>query len=175
MLKSIKSIIGSRVVDFADSSTLGEVVDWVIAPESKKITAFLVRPAGWFAKLAAVPSLAVIEYGPKLLIVKDPEALRQPQEIMSNPKSISQKIHLLGSPVITSKGRKLGLAEDLLFETSDTTIQKLYITPDLINKFHQPDLIITANRIVNILPNKIVVEEDGAETSRVQQIAESKA
>jgi uncharacterized protein YrrD len=171
MLKSIKSVVGSKVVDFGGSNTLGEIVDWVMDPEEKKITAFLIRPSGWFAKLSAISSLDVIEYGPKLVVIKNPEVLSTPQEIMAHPKRIKQKIRLLGSPVVTTQGEKLGLVEDILFETIDASIQKIYVSPDLVNQFRRSDLIITANRIVEILANKIVVQEDGPETGKIPKTA----
>ena len=171
MLKSIKSIMGSKVMNFTESTTLGEVVDWIVNPEKRKINAFLVRTGGWFSKLMALSSLDVVEYGPKIIVVKNSDVLGTPSEVMNRPKAIKQKGRLLGSPVFTTIGAKLGVVDDVLFETADTSIQKIYVSPNGVSSLHQPDLIITIDRIVEILPNKIIVKENGADIERVGEVA----
>ena len=46
MLKPITEVVGARLVDLDKSQTLGEVINWVINPDEKKISALMVKPLG---------------------------------------------------------------------------------------------------------------------------------
>ncbi|MEA1909626.1 MAG: PRC-barrel domain-containing protein [Patescibacteria group bacterium] len=175
MLKSIKLIVGSKVMDFAEDTALGEVVDWVLDPENRKISAFLVRGSGWFAKLQALPSMDVVEYGPKIIVAKKASDLETPGEIMKHPRNLKQKGRLLGSPAFTQDGHKLGIVDDVLFETSDASIQKVYISKSGVSVLSHSDLIITIDRVLEILPNKIVVKDTTTSTEPVRGTAGAKA
>ena len=160
MLKSITEIGNSRVIDFDDSRILGKVTNWIINPEQRKISAFLIKPTGLFKTTLAVSTMDVIEYGPKLIIVKNESALVAPQEVVHLPKLIRQRYKVLGNPVVTQANKKLGTVSELLFETINSTIQRIYVEPNFLGALKQPDLIISADKIIQITPRKIVVQND---------------
>ena len=160
MLKAITEIGNSRVIDFDDSRTLGKVTNWIINPTEKRISAFLVKPAGFFKPNLAVATIDIIEYGPKLVIVKDESALVNPTEVISLPKLIRHRHKVLGNPVVTRSNKHLGKVSEILFETIDSTIQRIYVEPNILSALKQPDLIISADKIVQIMPNKIIVQND---------------
>lgn len=152
--------MGARVVDLDNCSALGIVTNWVINPDKKQISALLVKPAGVFTRILAVPTIDIVEYGPKMIIIKNHSALVAPGEILHLPKLIRKKRRVIGNLVITTSGKKLGSVEDLLFETIDSTLQKLYITSGLLGILSHPDLIIGADKIVSIEQKKIIVQDD---------------
>ncbi len=175
MLKPITEIMGARLVDLDNSQTLGEVTNWVIDPDKKQISALIVKSGGIFARTLAVTTIDIIEYGPKMVVVKNREALVPPSEIVNLPGLMRRKYHVIGSPVITVSGKKLGLVEDLLFETTDSTIQKIYVRPGVLGMFNQPDLIIPADKIVAIEQKKIVVTDDSGDWQAIKQTALSES
>ena len=160
MLKAITDIGNSRVIDFDDSCTLGKVINWVINPAEKKISALLVKPTGLFKSTLAIATIDIVEYGPKLIIVKNESALVAPAEIVHLPKLIRQRHKVLGNPVFTQSQKMLGKVSEVLFETIDSTIQRIYVEPSLLGALKQPDLIISADKIIQITPKKIVVQND---------------
>ena len=160
MLKSITEIGNSRVIEFDDNRTLGKVVNWIINPTEKKISALLVKPAGLFKSTLAISTIDIIEYGPKLVIVKNESALVAPREVVSLPKLIRQRHKVLGNPVVTQSNKPLGKVSEILFETIDSTIQRIYVEPNILSALRQPDLIISADKIIQITPKKIIVQND---------------
>jgi len=160
MLKPISEVMGARLVDLDQGQTLGEVVNWVINPDEKKISALIVKPAGLFAKTLAIIPIDIIEYGPKIVVVRNQNALVPPAEVVHLPKLMRRAHRVIGNPVVTSSGKQLGNVEDILFETCDATLQKIYVRPGILGLFNQPDLIIGADKIVAIENKRIVVTDD---------------
>lgn len=171
MLKPISEVLGARVVDLDDCSALGTVSNWVINPDKKQISALLIKPAGVFTRTLAIPTIDIVEYGPKMIVIKNHSALVNPGEILHLPKLIRKKHRVIGNIVITVSGKKLGTVEDLLFETIDSTLQKIYITSGILGILSQPDLIIGADKIVSIEQKKIVVQDDSNLEQPVKEVA----
>ncbi|MFH0912148.1 MAG: PRC-barrel domain-containing protein [Patescibacteria group bacterium] len=171
MLKPISEVMGSRVVDLDNSQTLGEVINWVINPDKKQISALLVKPNRPFARSLAIVPIDIVEYGPKIVVVRNDGALVAPKEILHLPKLMRKKHRVLGNPVVTQAGKKLGSVDDLLFETIDASIQKIYVCPGLLGIFNQPDLILGVDKIIAIESNRIVVQDDSDQWETVKKTA----
>jgi len=171
MLKPITEVVGARLVDLDKSQTLGEVINWVINPDEKKISALMVKPLGLFTRTLAVTTVDVVEYGPKIVVVKNQHALVSPNEVVHLPKLLRQKRHVIGNPVVTQSGKKLGIVEDILFETSDSTIQKIYVQPSIFGILHQPDLIIGADKIISIESKRIVITDNGDNLAAIREVS----
>jgi len=163
--------MNARLVDLDNSQVLGEVTNWVIDPDKKQISALMVKPAGMLARLRAVSTADIVEYGPKIVVVKNASVLVDPNEIVHLPPLLRRKQHVIGSPVITASGKKLGGVEDVLFETTDSSIQKIYVQPGILGMFNQPDLIIPIDKVIAIESKKIVVTDDSGEWQAISQRA----
>ncbi|OGB74205.1 hypothetical protein A2V68_00310 [candidate division Kazan bacterium RBG_13_50_9] len=160
MLKPISEIVGAKLVDWEDSQTIGEVTNWVIDPDRKKISALIVKLAGLWRGLSVVTTIDVVEYGPGMVIVRNANAVVTPGEVAGLPQLLKTKHHVIQSRVETQSGKLLGKVEDLLFETTDSTIQKLYIKPSGLSLLSLPDLVVGADKIARIEPRRIVVFDD---------------
>lgn len=168
MLKPISEIMGAQLVDFKSRQNLGEVTNWVINAEAKQISTFLVKPHAWFGRSLAVATSDIVEYGHHMLVVREKSALVAPDTLPRLPKLIRSRHHIIGSPVVTTSGKKLGLVEDILFETIDATIQKIYVHPGILSMMHRPDIIIGADKIISIEPKRIVVQDNNLAWKQVQ-------
>lgn len=168
MLKPISEVIGAQLVDFKSRQNLGEVINWVINAEAKQISTFLVRPHSWLARPLAIATADIVEYGHQFIAVKEKSALVSPAKIPRLPKLIKSRHRVMGSPVVTQSGKKLGIVEDILFETIDATIQKIYVHPGFLSMIHRPDIIIGVNRIISIEPKRVVVQDNNLAWEQVQ-------
>lgn len=172
MLKAITDIVGSKLISLESSQTIGQVVGWVVNSQEKKISALLIKLPGLLKKLMVITTIDVIEYGPRIVVVRNQNAVVGSGEVVGLKKLIQSKHRIIDSRVETKSGKVLGLVENLLFETTDSTIQKLYVKPRLLDTFNKPDLIIPADRIVEIGSKKIIVDND-VENIRVQKIVQA--
>ncbi|MFA5967430.1 MAG: PRC-barrel domain-containing protein [Patescibacteria group bacterium] len=169
MLKPITEIMNARLVDLDKSQTLGTVTNWAIDPDKKQISALMIKPVGLLTRLRAVATADIVEYGPKMVVIKNSDALVAPHEIVLLPALLRHHQHVIGSPVITASGKKLGNVDDVLFETTDSFIQKIYVQPGILGILNRPDLIIPADKIITIASQKIVVTDDSGNWQTVSQ------
>ncbi len=160
MLKAISEVMGAQLVDFEHRQNLGEIINWVINSETRQISTFLVKPCGWLVRPLAVATLDVVEYGPKMVVIKNKSALVAPATILHLPKLIKNRHRVMGSPVVTQSGKRLGIVEDILFETLDATIQKIYVHPGFLKMMHRPDIIIGIDKVIAIETKRIVVQDN---------------
>ena len=174
MLRQIIKLPGSKLVDLDNGETIGEIVDWIIDPDNKKISALTVKEPGFFRQLKVITTIDIVEYGPGIVVVRNRNVIVAPKEVVRLKNIIKPKKRVIGSQVKTVSNKILGTIEDLLFETTDSTIQKLYIKPPIINMLSKPDLIIGADKIVKIEPGKITVQDD-AGTPQSSKLIDSSA
>lgn len=172
MLKTITSILKSKVVDWESSQTIGIVSDWVVDPGQKKISAFIVAPPGIFKKTHVITTTDIVEYGPGMVIVRNQNSIVLTQEVAGLDKLVKSRQKIIGCLVVTESGKNLGRTEDLLFETTDSTIQKIYIHPRIMDLLKSPDLIIGADKIIEIKPKRIIVSNDALD-GRIKEFISS--
>lgn len=170
MLKAISEVMGAQLVDFKSRQNLGEVVNWVINAETKQITTFLVQPHAWLAKPLAIATADIVEYGPKTIVTKAKSALVSPTTFARLPKLIKNRHRVMGSLVVTQTHKRLGMVEDILFETTDATIQKIYVHPGFLRMLHRPDIIIGADKIIAIESRRIIVQDNNMAWQHVKDI-----
>ena len=163
MLKQATKLPGSKLISLDDGKTIGEIVDWIIDPDNKKISALTVKEPGLFKQIKVVTTIDVVEYGPGMVVVRNRDSVVAPKEVVRLKNINKLKKRIINSKVKTVSNKTLGTIEDLLFETTDSTIQKLYIKPPIIAMLSKPDLIIGADKIVKIEPGKITVQDDAGD------------
>lgn len=163
MLKAISEVVGSRLVDLDKSQTIGEVTNWVINPDERKLSALVIKLTGLFAKTLVVTTVDIVEYGPRLVVVKNQLAAVPPDEVAGMPKLLKSRFHLLGGKVQTKSGKLLGRIEDVMFETTDSSLQRFYIKPPLLGLITRPDIIIGIDKIIKIEPRRIIVNDEVGE------------
>lgn len=172
MLKPISEVVGAKLVDLENSQTIGRITDWIIDPQQKKISALVVKLPGIFRGVSIITTIDVIEYGPGIVVVRDQNAVVSPNEVIGLKKLIKSRQRIIGSRVETKSGKLLGNVEDLIFETVDSILQKLYVKPGILGMVKQPDRIISADKIIKIEPKRIVVQDNvmDMQTNKLAQV-----
>lgn len=163
MLKAIREVVGNKLVDLDKSQTIGEVTNWVIDPDERKLSALVIKQAGMFGKTRVVTTTDIIEYGPGIVVIKNQNAVISPDEVVGLPKLLKSRHRVMGERVETRSGRFIGLVEDVLFETTDSTLQKFYIKPTLLGLVTRPDIIIGIDKVIQIEPRRVVVHDEVGE------------
>lgn len=174
MLTPISEVVGAKLVDLEGSQTIGEIIDWVIDPGALKISALVVKLPGLFKGQAVVTTIDVVEYGPGMVVIRNANAVVPPSEVAGLKQLIKSKYRVIKSRVETQSGKLLGNVEDLVFETTDSTLQKIYIKPGVLDMIRRPDIIIGADKIIRIEPQRIVVQDD-AGNMQTSKLARARA
>lgn len=163
MLKAISEVMGNKLVDLDKSQAIGQVTNWVINPAERKLSALVVKPAGVFTRTMVVTTADIVEYGPQMIVIRNQTAMVPPEEVVGLPQLLKTHHRVMGERVETTKGKLIGKVEDVLFETTDSTLQKFYIKPTLLGLVTRPDVIIGIDKVVRIEPRRLVVSDEVGE------------
>ena len=106
-----------------------------------------------------LPATEVRDLIAKGLVVDDHEALTHPDDLVRLRDCIELRYTVLGKPVRTEKGVKLGKVVDFAVEEHSYSIQKLYIQPTLFKGLLQQQHSIDRSSIVEITDQEITVRD----------------
>lgn len=96
---------------------------------------------------------------PQGIVVNDEDVLSDPSELVRLKEIVAINFELLGKPVETSGGQKLGKINDYATETGSMIIKKLYVAQPIYKNFSGGTLGIDRTQIVEITDKKIVVND----------------
>jgi uncharacterized protein YrrD len=113
-------VVGSNVMDVESGEVIGVVRDLLFDREGR-LQGILLEKKHWFEQHPFLPIAAIQSIGEDWLMAQ--------QNGQGNPGSQVQLLHLLkgdqsmvGQPVVTSKGKQLGILEDVYLEQDSGTI-----------------------------------------------------
>lgn len=159
-LRRISEIQQLPVMDIESGEILGEVVSWTIQPTAGKIAAFILeRPRLWKKAQVIVPP-DIIEYGPRMVVVKNIEAVVEPDEIVGLPELLTRPIAVVGFLALTESGKILGRVTDFVFEIISSTIQQYYVQPPGGLDSWRGEYILPAGKLIRIEKDHLVFPDD---------------
>lgn len=155
-LRRISDIQQTPILDLETGDILGQILDWYVNPQQQRVVAYLVsHPTLWRKAKIIVPA-DIVEYGPKMVIVRDREALITSDEIVGLATLVADGMNLLGFRAETESGKLLGLVSDFVIEIVGGTIQQYEIkSPTLIGAL-QNNLLLAANQVVRVDQYRLV-------------------
>ena len=109
------------------------------------------------------------------IVVNDRDALAQPEDLIRLQEIMKHKFLLIGKPVVTSSGKKLGKVTDFATDTQSLFIQKIYVARPLLKSLSGGSLGIDRTQIVEITNRKIVVNDLTAPTKEKVSVKEAVA
>jgi uncharacterized protein YrrD len=88
-------------------------------------------------------------------------SISSPHDIARIDNIRQENYQLIGTPVITMSGDKLGKVHDCAFELDNGQVQKLYVKPSLWSSISRSELIIDRSQIINLAltPRQIIVAD----------------
>ena len=155
MLIHARKIIGLPVIESISGTKIDFVKNIIIDPENGRLEAFLINRRFPWQKTKIVSFKDIIEFYADGVLVKDHDSIVEAKEVFKIKDILDKRISLIGSCVLTQNGQKLGILEDFLFDTSHQSILNLMVR----KRFSTERRIISAQRILSILPNKIIIRD----------------
>lgn len=136
----------------AGAGKLGELGEPIINPENGQLLAFHILPDNFLSPKKIITLTDIIILDPKVVVIKNPECLIEPNEVVRIKKSLEDKITFLKTKCYTQNGAYLGKVEDAVIDNEACMIIKYYIKSMLQNR------ILPAERVVEIKKNKIIFD-----------------
>lgn len=155
MLLYAKNIIGGKVREIAGLNDLGTISDLVIEKDSGKIIALLVRKNLSLFRPMVLSTVDVLEFYNKGVLIKEEKDIVEIEDILRIKEILKDRFKILGSKVITQKGKFLGYLRDFSFDSESNYMATLIVQ----KRFSKEKRIMNIDRILSITKNKIIIRD----------------
>jgi len=159
-LRRISEVHHLPVLDLETGDMLGEIVSWIVSPTHNKILAYILTRQSFWKKASVIVPADILEYAPKMVVVRDKESIIDPQEIVGLIELMGDSWEVVGFQAVTETGKVLGRVADLVFETISSSVYQYQIEPVALVGGWQDSLTIPANRVIRIEKNRLIFPDD---------------
>ena len=154
MQTRISTCIGAIVVEESSESVLGMLADVLIHPDTGRIEGFYIQVSGGFgSSLLFCRAIDVVRFGTRIY-VRSAEVLCDPHEIVRLQPLLEDRRSVLGQPIRTESGQKVGCCKDIQFDTD--SMKMGWIFPKRFFRWRRG---IAVSDIVEIRSNGIIVRD----------------
>jgi len=159
-LRRVSDIYQLPVLDLETGEMLGQILSWVVTPLQQRVVAFLLtKPTLWHKAKVLVPA-DIVEYDPKMIVVRNYECVIQPSEVVGLPELLDERMEITGFRAETETGKLLGTVTDFVFETVGSTIQQYCVKPPTLMGALQSEWILPAGKVVKIEKHRLVFADN---------------
>jgi sporulation protein YlmC with PRC-barrel domain len=158
MLQLSSMLTNRPVLSLRTGTEVAIAIEPIINPGNLKIEGFYCHDSRSRQNLVLVNQDVrdVISRG---IIINDHDQLVQPEELVRLNPVMRLNFTLVGKPVVTASGHKLGKVGDYSVDIDSLFIQKLYVTQSIFKSLNGGNLGIDRAQIVEITDKKIVVSD----------------
>jgi len=155
MLIHAKKLIGLPILEGISGNKIAVIKNIIVDPENGKTLAFLMAQSFLGQKNRVVSFKDILKIFADGVLIKDRENIINAKEVFKINEILDKKIFLIGSLVMTQNGQKIGFLEDFLLDIDFQNILTLVVK----KRFSTERRIISAERILSILPGKIIIRD----------------
>jgi len=158
MLQLSAHLLNKSVLSLRTGTPIATITGPVINPNNLKIEGFYCEDR--FDKKELILLYQDIrDMLPQGYVVNDHDVLVEATELVRLKDVLDLNFMLLGKPVVTVSGEKVGKVSDYAAETETMFIQKIYVAQSLLKSFTGGSLSIDRTQINEITPKRIVIND----------------
>lgn len=151
-------LVNRPVLSLRTGTEVATAQEPIINPGTLKIEGFYCQDSRSRQQLILV-SQDVRDIMSQGIVINDHDVLVQPEELVRLNNVLNINFLLLGKPVVTAGGSKLGKVGDYSVDINSMYIQKIYVSQSIFKSLNGGSLGIDRSQIVEITDKKIVVSE----------------
>lgn len=158
MLALSKTVTNQPVMSLRTGGQIAVAERPIINPNNLKIEGFYCsdRYDSKQLILLAQDLRDVIDKG---LVVNDHEVLSEPDELVRLKDVLEISFVLIGKPVQTVSGQKIGKVSDFALDISSLYVQKIYVSQNLLKSFSGGSLSVDRTQIHEITNRRIIIND----------------
>jgi sporulation protein YlmC with PRC-barrel domain len=151
-------LVNRPVLSLRTGTEVATALEPIINPGNLKIEGFYCQDSRSKQQLVLVGQ-DVRDIMSRGFIINDHDQLVQPGELVRLAPVLRLNFSLIGKPVVTASGTKLGKVGDYSVDIESMFVQKLYVTQSIFKNFSGGNLGVDRSQIVEITDKKIVVSD----------------
>jgi sporulation protein YlmC with PRC-barrel domain len=156
MLQLCGYILNKPVLSIRTGGTVAWITDPIINPHKLSIEGFYVQDSMDKQPLVLLCQ-DIREFAPQGFIINDHDVLAQPEDLVRLKGILSLNFSLIGKPIVTTSGDKVGKVSDYAVETSSMYIQKIYAARSVWQSLASGSLSIDRSQIIEITTKHVVI------------------
>ena len=160
MLVTSSKLIGTPILSMQASSSIGNVSELVVDPESLKIVAFIITGPLADKRANVLDVKSVREYSSLGMVIDSIDELVQKEDIIKISDIIDLNFNLIDLKVESKKGSKLGHISDFTVTSEDFTLQQIIVRRPLFKSLTDSELTIPRKEIIEVTDYKIIVKDE---------------
>ncbi|NQV13551.1 MAG: PRC-barrel domain-containing protein [Parcubacteria group bacterium] len=153
------TVTKQTVVTIDSGKGLGKIIDLVIDNDNGRCLALLIQLVGVMARKKIVLIDDVSSFGDDTVMVQSEKILVPLKDNEDIVKVVDRKVKIIGNEVVSYSGEELGEVKDFVVDETSYKLSKLFVSTGLFRDLFKGELIITANKIVSIGKDAIVVKD----------------
>ncbi len=159
MMQLSEVFINRPIMSLRTGTQVATAVAPIVNPKNLKIEAFYCQDSLNRKKQLIMVDQDIRDLIPQGFVINDHDVLVEPQELVRLKEVMQLNFQLIGKPVQTVSGQRLGKITDFATDINSMFIQKLYISQSVFKNLTGGNLGIDRTQIVEITPRKIVVND----------------
>lgn len=159
MQKEALSLLNASIYSLNETTKVGTIKNIFIDPNNGQILFFLVETGLLFKKQKCLSAENIIDIKGGEVIISDSfliDELKDSPDFLELKKA---KIKIFGCLVVTENGEKIGRASNFSFVFPGFFLSKIYVRKNVFKDFLTSELIIPAEKILEINRKNIIVED----------------
>ena len=158
MLQLSNSLQNIPVMSLRTSNQVATAVAPIINPKNLKIEGFWCQDL-YENKQLVLLTLDIRDTLPQGFAINDHENLAEPDELIRLSEVLEMNFQPIGKPVYTLSKEKVGKVVDYALESTTFYIQKLYVGRPFFKSLTSGQLSVDRTQIIEITPQKIIIQE----------------
>ena len=148
---------GLPVVDDEMTEQFGSISGILIHPDTARVEGFFVHIPGFLRSFELfLSSMDILRWGLRV-VVRDAQVLAPVEELIRLAPLLEEGRVLLGRPIVTKSGKKLGVCRDVQFDTQFFMME--WIWPRRWLRWRTP---LPASQILEVTREAIIVKDEEA-------------
>ena len=153
MLIELTKLEKLQVGAMDEGTAVGTLKRVVVNPEDLKVIGFTVKIGAVFPKIKAVSFFDVVDIDINGLAINSRESLSDAKEIVRLNELMKKKYSIVGQPVRSKSGKKLGRVTDALVETTTGDILRIY------TKYFISNYVFERSQIDKVTLREVIIKE----------------
>jgi uncharacterized protein YrrD len=158
-----RTVIGQDVYSLADGQKLQSVKDLLVNEEHDAIVALLVDEGGLLGTSTVVPIESVHRFGPHAVMVQDAASVIPAATDERVAAVLDRKSSLLGTPVVTTQGERIGAIGDMYFDEASGEILGYEVSGGTLGDVMRGPSWLPLEAINVIGPDAVIATPEAAE------------
>ena len=146
------------VLSIHASSVVAHTNGYILNPHNLTIAAFYVDSPRADEPLILMPQ-DIREMNGRSLVINHEEDLAPEEDIIRLQELIDLDFSLVGKPVYTESGKKLGTVTEFVVQTEHMAVFNMHVQPPAWKSLMKSDLIISRKQVVEVSQESVIVRD----------------